>query len=149
LDPCDRDVLGPNEQAALARLPAACQRRRFLELWTLKEAYVKARGTGFALRPECVEFGFPRAHTLVFRPQSLLDDQADRWHFWQFRLAPDLLVALCVERLGCRPEIVLQGSAPLAVEGEHADSWCLRSCAERRHGSFPIGRVRARPDLLS
>ena len=152
LDPCDRDVLGPNEQAALARLPAARQRRRFLELWTLKEAYVKARGTGFALRPECVEFGFPGAHTLVFRPQSLLDDQADRWHFWQFRLAPDLLVALCVERLGCRPDIVLRGSAPLAVEGMHAvhaDSWCLRPRTERRHDSFPIGRVRARPDLLS
>ena len=152
LDHCDRDVLGPNEQAALARLPAARQRRRFLELWTLKEAYVKARGTGLALRPECVEFGFPRAHTLVFRPHVMLDDQADRWHFWEFRLAPDLLVALCVERLGRRPDIVLRGSTPLAVGYVPADSSCLRPRTERRHDAFPTpsaGRVRARPDLLS
>jgi 4'-phosphopantetheinyl transferase len=36
------------EAAALAPLTPGQRRRRFLELWTLKEAYLKGRGTGLA-----------------------------------------------------------------------------------------------------
>jgi 4'-phosphopantetheinyl transferase len=130
-DLADADTLGPRELAALARLPAASQQQRALELWTLKEAYLKARGTGFALKPERAEFEFPSAHDLVFRPHGLLDDTADRWHFWQFRLAPDLFVALCAGRQGRKPRVVLRGQVPGVVTRDRIDVWRLRGRTER------------------
>lgn len=37
------------ERRALGALPAAALNQRFLEIWTLREAWLKARGTGFTL----------------------------------------------------------------------------------------------------
>src|SRR3954471_1780395 len=39
-------TFSPAETAALRAAPPADQKRRFFDYWTLKEAYVKARGTG-------------------------------------------------------------------------------------------------------
>ncbi len=39
----------PDEVAALRALPPERQHGRFFELWTLKEAYIKARGMGLAI----------------------------------------------------------------------------------------------------
>jgi len=39
----------PAEVTALRNLPAERQHARFFELWTLKEAYIKARGMGLAI----------------------------------------------------------------------------------------------------
>jgi 4'-phosphopantetheinyl transferase len=39
----------PTEITALRALPETAQRDRFFDLWTLKEAYIKARGLGLAL----------------------------------------------------------------------------------------------------
>ena len=41
-------AFAPEERALLDRAPASERRRVFFELWTLKEAFLKARGTGIA-----------------------------------------------------------------------------------------------------
>src|SRR5262249_29679294 len=41
-------ILSENEIESLRRLPPRARAERFLELWTLKEAYAKALGTGLA-----------------------------------------------------------------------------------------------------
>ena len=46
-----KDVFTPREQAALAAARADGKLRRFFKLWTLKEAAIKALGTGFSLDP--------------------------------------------------------------------------------------------------
>lgn len=48
-------VLSAHEQAALFAMPPAEQQAAFFRLWTCKEAYLKARGLGFALAPDQVE----------------------------------------------------------------------------------------------
>lgn len=52
------------EREALVALPVASRPRRFVELWTLKEAYIKARGLGLELPLEQITFtlddGSPR-----------------------------------------------------------------------------------------
>jgi len=45
-------VFSPAEQASLRALAPAARRDRAVTLWTLKEAYIKARGMGLALRLE-------------------------------------------------------------------------------------------------
>ena len=44
-----RKVFAPREQEALAAARGVCKARMFLRLWTLKEAVIKALGTGFSL----------------------------------------------------------------------------------------------------
>ena len=53
---------------------------RFFELWTLKEAYIKARGLGLALPLDGFSYHFEPQLSLQIRP-DLQDDGAD----WQSR----------------------------------------------------------------
>lgn len=51
-----RRFFAPAEVARLERAPAAARRVRFLEVWTLKEAYLKARGIGLSGELDDSEF---------------------------------------------------------------------------------------------
>ena len=50
-------VLSERERRYLDSLPTMQQSRHFLRLWTLKEAILKASGTGFAGDPRSIDFG--------------------------------------------------------------------------------------------
>ncbi|MGW1752342.1 4'-phosphopantetheinyl transferase family protein [Streptomyces sp. NPDC002092] len=86
----------PEEQLWAAGAPVGRQRdRRILRLWTLKEAYSKARGLGLGLPFD--EFSFSLADdrgVLAFRPPA--DDLAGRWRFLELEPVPDVLVAVAV-----------------------------------------------------
>lgn len=74
----------PTEATALRALPASEQHHRFFHLWTLKEAYIKARGMGLALPLD--QFSFELATgartTISFDPR--LVDDAKTWQFDSF-----------------------------------------------------------------
>jgi 4'-phosphopantetheinyl transferase len=79
LEVADR-FFSPEEVASLRALPEARHRDRFLALWTLKEAYIKARGMGLALPLRAFTFSPDEAPpTVSFAPA--LDDDATRWRF--------------------------------------------------------------------
>jgi 4'-phosphopantetheinyl transferase len=75
----------PTEVAALRALPPHAQRSRFFEYWTLKEAYIKARGLGLTLPLEQFSFHLEAGHPIrvAFAP-CLLDDPRG-WQFAQFQ----------------------------------------------------------------
>jgi 4'-phosphopantetheinyl transferase len=77
------------EVAQLRALPAATQPRRFLELWTLKEAYLKAVGTGLAGGLGRMSFIFESA--AEFRFERAEDPDAARWQFQQYAIGAHLL----------------------------------------------------------
>ncbi|MEZ4362899.1 MAG: 4'-phosphopantetheinyl transferase superfamily protein [Kofleriaceae bacterium] len=86
-------VFAPAELAELRALPATAQPDRALALWTLKEAYIKARGMGLSLPLQDFAFSFVAGATarpsgIAFAP-SLADDPR-RWRF------------VCVDALGHR-----------------------------------------------
>jgi 4'-phosphopantetheinyl transferase len=92
-----RRCFAQQEVAALEALPAADQPLGFLEYWTLKEAYIKARGMGLSLPLD--KFGFclddDRSISMWVHPE--LADTAVRWRLLQLS-PPDHLVAVCVEQ---------------------------------------------------
>lgn len=91
----------PTEVAELRRRPHDQQQRQFLRYWTLKEAYIKARGMGLSLPLD--RFSFLLAHdhvpaTIEFA--SGISDNPACWQFWQQTVAARYLVAAA---LRCPP----------------------------------------------
>ena len=91
-----RRYCSEREQAALSLLGDGPRHERFLQLWTLKEAYVKARGTGLTLPLARVSFALA-----ADGPGDVsfdgVDDEA-RWMFAHTRLEPKHLLAVAAER---------------------------------------------------
>lgn len=85
------------ERAALRALPEAERPRRFVELWTLKEAYVKARGLGLSLPLDRFAFD-PSIDPPGFAIDAALADRPARWQVARWWPTPAHCVALCVER---------------------------------------------------
>jgi 4'-phosphopantetheinyl transferase len=105
------------ERAALLSLPGPARRRRFFELWTLKESYIKARGMGLAIALDTFRFEFPGEHGLTLHMSAELDDAPQRWRLWQLAPRPDYLAAVCAARGdAAAPRISLREIVPLASE---------------------------------
>jgi len=98
----------PSEVAALRARPAADQPRMFFDYWTLKEAYIKARGLGLAIPLDRFAFTLPAdgCPTITFAPG--FDDRAERWQFWQAWPTPRHRLALAVERDGADLPVTLR-----------------------------------------
>lgn len=75
-----RTVFSARELADLHALPSAQQPERALSLWTLKEAYIKARGMGLSLPLQEFSFVFS-AHGAEIQFSPALQDDARRWRF--------------------------------------------------------------------
>lgn len=98
-----RVAFGAPEVEALARLDGAARREAFLATWTLKEAYVKARGLGPALDPTRFAVSLDEPIRLVPMEGGDGDDPA-RWRFLRLSPTPQA-------RLG------LAAAAPLRLDG--------------------------------
>jgi 4'-phosphopantetheinyl transferase len=102
-----RRYFAPAETAALAGLPAEAQFAAFLDFWTLKEAFVKARGTGLAVPLADFAFSlFPdRPPTIAFSGPG--PDRPEAWQFAQPRLAAGYHVAVAVHRPAANPATIV------------------------------------------
>jgi 4'-phosphopantetheinyl transferase len=74
-------VLSAQERMQLEALPEDERRGRVLSLWTLKEAYIKARGMGMSLPMHRASFLFDAAGAIRLELEPSLRDDARRWRF--------------------------------------------------------------------
>ena len=88
----------PTEVAALRALPSNDQRYRFFEYWTLKEAYIKARGMGLALPLEQFSFHLEVRQPVRIAFDPRLHDDPRSWQFAQFRPTSRHLMAAAIRR---------------------------------------------------
>jgi 4'-phosphopantetheinyl transferase len=107
-----RTFFSSAEHADLISLPPAQQRDRFFDLWTLKEAYAKARGLG--LQVPLDEFSIRVApggkRGITFSRD--LDDDPKSWCFSQFSPTPRHRLAIA-DGSGCGLPVV---SHPWPIE---------------------------------
>ena len=110
------DVAGrffaPREVSDLRVLPEDERHRAFFDYWTLKEAYIKARGFGLAL--PLADFAFklspPAPPRITFEP-SLEDDPAT-WQFHQEWPTPLHRLGLAVRREGADLPVRIRFAVP-------------------------------------
>lgn len=104
-------VFSNAERAQLAELDDAAKLDRVLSLWTLKEAYIKARGMGLSLPLEKISFLFGGAEGIRLEIDPEVDNNPSRWRFCSFDHAGHR-VAIVIEQNGA-PEIDLWEVHPL------------------------------------
>lgn len=99
-----RRFFSPPEVAQLDGLPAETLAWRFYRFWTLKEAYIKARGLG--LKIPLMDFGFsfddPEAleqlgEGIRIAFTGRIEDRPERWQFRTRRIAPDHLLSVALQ----------------------------------------------------
>lgn len=99
-----RRCLSVAEQQALWALPPAAQARRFLLHWTLKEAYLKARGIGIGLPlAEITILADDDPQTLAGPPTHFalgpgVADQPDRWQLGRCQPTAQHVAAYAIAR---------------------------------------------------
>ena len=88
----------PEEVALLAAAPPEDRPLRFLQFWTLKEAFVKAHGSGLSIPLKDFGFELPtgRPPQIHFHNPALGD--ADQWQFIERRLCDRFQLALAAQR---------------------------------------------------
>jgi 4'-phosphopantetheinyl transferase len=98
----------PIEASSLIRQSPHRQRDRFFDYWTLKEAYIKARGMGLAIPLDHFSYHLenPAAIRISFAPE--LPDDPERWQFSLTTLGGRHRIATAIER---RP-----GETPVSIE---------------------------------
>jgi len=99
-----RRCLSPAELASLRRLAPPARQSVFFDYWTLKEAYLKARGLGLALPIEDITFrwpsGVPHEGDVAVSFGPGIDDVPHTWQFARHVPTDRHKVALAVRRLG-------------------------------------------------
>lgn len=104
------------EASSLRRLPSPARQRRFLEYWTLKESYIKARGRGLSIPLDRFSFDLATP-TIRFAVDPDQDHRARAWRFAQLQVSDDHVAALCIDARRKFPlHLTMREIVPLAWE---------------------------------
>jgi 4'-phosphopantetheinyl transferase len=96
IESLSRRILAASERAYIAALPEEERVCGFFRLWTLKEAYTKARGLGFSLPFEQLRFSW-HEDAIRLDIDPTLDD-GGQWHLEQWQALPDVMLSVAVRR---------------------------------------------------
>lgn len=104
-------VFEASELSAFQSAPEDRRRDLFFAFWTLKEAYIKARGMGLSLPLDGFAFDISQAHPRIAFNHRCPDD-ASRWQFRRFNATPEHPLAVAVEAPEAAVEIRLIRTVP-------------------------------------
>lgn len=98
-----RRCLSPGEKLCFDSLHPEQRQVGFFDYWTLKEAYLKARGFGLSLPIEAITFRWPSgiAHMgeVAVEFDSAIPDDPDTWQFERFMPTATHKIAVAVRRM--------------------------------------------------
>ncbi len=99
----------PAESAAILALPVEQQQDRFYDLWTLKEAYIKACGMGLSIPLQHFSYGFAGDRGLTIEFDTQRGDSEQDWQFWQLDARSDYKLALAAKTESAKGVVRLIG----------------------------------------
>lgn len=109
-------VLEENESQGLSRLPEHRRVISFIELWTIKEALLKASGQGLTVKMNKISCALNPGRLLDAGP---LPKTGKDWKIWQFQLAFKYSLAVAVNAPGTVELFLTCIEAPPAFDGQH------------------------------
>jgi len=112
-------VFSPRERAQLEDLREDERPERALRLWTLKEAYIKARGMGLALPLNKFYFVFEGANDIRMEMDEDFEDEPERWRFCLLEFTGHC-IALMVEDKAA-PELNVWEARPASAAPRRLD----------------------------
>jgi 4'-phosphopantetheinyl transferase len=111
-----QNYLAPTEYSALCKLGDSDRHRRFLEYWTLKEAYSKARGMGMSIDLSSFSFEIHNEAARISVRSDTEDPSLVLWNFRLLRPSPDHTVAVAVcSSPQSGPKIEIRDGIPLTL----------------------------------
>jgi 4'-phosphopantetheinyl transferase len=114
------------ELAGLAALPEERRATRFVEIWTLKEAFIKATGDGLAQPLDSFGFAFGTGAALTFIAPAGLEPQT--WAFWLFAPSAGQRLAVAIRAPHPPREVIAHRVQSLAYP-PRGDEPCLDAVA--------------------
>lgn len=102
----------PSEVEELRALAPHLQRARFFTYWTLKEAYIKARGLGLAIPLDGFSFHLRENHPISISFDERVADEPLAWQFRQEWPTDRHSLATCVARRGADLRITVRELVP-------------------------------------
>jgi len=105
------------ERAALDALPVDAQPRRFLEYWTLKEAYIKARGEGLSLPLDQFTFDTTAVPRPTIHFADGFPDTSAAWQFERVYIGAEHMTAVAIRTDGAPPVQVVTRPFAFAAPG--------------------------------
>ena len=81
----------------LACTSEEARRERFFETWTLKEAFIKAKGRGLSLPLDQFWFQWSDSGELLFNVDAALNETPSDWQFEFLRDVPNYLIAVALK----------------------------------------------------
>jgi 4'-phosphopantetheinyl transferase len=123
-------VFAPAELADVRQSSPKDRRNCFYSYWTLKEAYIKARGMGLSLPLDAFWFDLGGASPLL-RVTERCPDDPERWRFHQCAPTAEhrMAVAVAAPR-GTEPSIRLHWITPISTSAEMAPALCNASAKQ-------------------
>lgn len=94
-----------SERKELAELADDAQVGRFLQLWTVKEAYIKARGLGLTIPLDA--FSISIGEPITIRFGSPIQDEPEGWQLEQLWVSADRSLAVAIPRSDADLEVVV------------------------------------------
>jgi 4'-phosphopantetheinyl transferase len=93
-----RKMFSTAEVSQMLRLNGPDQLEYFITRWTLREAYIKARGIGLTFPTHKIDFNITSATEIDIHFQVVTDDKPEAWQFEVFSLADAHIAAAAIYR---------------------------------------------------
>jgi len=119
------NYFAPEEWSYLTSLSAAGQRAGFFQIWTLKEALLKALGKGLSIPLNAFRFEFPAGQPPQVHFSHAMPNRSDEWRFWLFTEPPDQQFAVAVEHPSGRSPMLVVNRAALRFDQQTASLGAL------------------------
>jgi 4'-phosphopantetheinyl transferase len=108
-------VFSALELAQLDALRGQERLHRALRLWTLKEAYIKARGMGLALPLNTFSFLFGGAEGIRLELDPAVDDEPGRWRFCLLDHAGHCIALMARRGEAAAPQLQIWKARPVCA----------------------------------
>jgi 4'-phosphopantetheinyl transferase len=104
-----KSILSEKELWYLTNMPSEARSREFFKIWTLKEAYIKARGLGLAIGVDKLSFRL-NAEKIDLCIDEDIDKSADSWDFFNAELIPSYMISICIKKSANRSSNIMFNS---------------------------------------